>query len=110
VRGRSGKSDNGVSGGGQPASVGSFVDAMLERLLPGFRVVCKEWEVVERWPEIVAGRIAEESECSRVENGVLYVRVESASWRQEASYLKESIKAAILRVTGCDTIREIVFY
>jgi predicted nucleic acid-binding Zn ribbon protein len=110
VRGRIRKSDDGMSRGGPPAKVGSFIDAMLERLLPGFRAVCKEWEVVDRWHEIVTGRISEESECSRVENGVLYVQVESASWRQEAAYLKEPIKASIRRVTGCETIKDIVFY
>ena len=96
--------------GGPPASVGSFIDAMLEKLLPDFRAVCKEWEVVERWREIVTGRISEESECSRVENGVLHVRIESSAWRQEAAYLKEPIKASIRRVTGCETIKDIVFY
>jgi len=90
--------------------VGNVIDAMLEKWLPGFHAVCKEWEVVERWHEIVVGRISEESECSRVENGVLHVRIESATWRQEAAYLKENIKASIKRVTGCETIRDIVFY
>jgi predicted nucleic acid-binding Zn ribbon protein len=99
-----------VNRGGSPVSVGNFIDAMLEKLLPGFRAVCKEWEVVDRWHEIVTGRISEESECSRVENGVLHVRIESSTWRQEATYLKEDIKAAIRRVTGCETIRDIVFY
>jgi len=99
-----------VNRGGQPAKVGNVIDAMLERWLPGFHVVCKEWEVVERWHEIVVGRISEESECSSVENGVLHVRIESSSWRQEAAYLKEQIKMSIKRVTGCETIRDIVFY
>jgi predicted nucleic acid-binding Zn ribbon protein len=83
---------------------------VLEESAPGYKTVCKEWEVVDRWKEIMTGRVAEVTECSRVEDGVLYVKVESASWRQDISYLKEQIKAAILRVTGCGTIREIVFY
>jgi hypothetical protein len=83
---------------------------VLEEAAPGYRVVCKEWEVVENWNRIVTGRVAEVTECSRVEDGVLYVKVTSASWRQDLAYLKEPIKAAILRVTGCGTIRDIVFY
>jgi len=110
VRGRIGKSKDDVSRGGQPAKIGNVIDAMLEKWLPGFHVVCKEWEVVDRWHEIVTGRIAEESECSRVENGVLYVRIESSTWRQEATYLKEQIKASVRRVTECETIKDIVFY
>jgi predicted nucleic acid-binding Zn ribbon protein len=96
--------------GGQPAKVGNFIDAMLEKLLPGFHVVCKEWEVVERWHEIVIGRVVEVTECSRVEDGVLHVKVVSASWRQDLTYIKKDILAAIRRVTGCETIRDIVFY
>jgi predicted nucleic acid-binding Zn ribbon protein len=83
---------------------------MLEKLLPGFHVVCKEWEVVDRWHEIMLGGVAELTECSRVEDGVLHVKVESASLRQELSYLKEQIKASIRRVTGCETIKDIRFY
>ncbi len=99
-----------MSKGGPPAKIDSFIDAILEMRLPGFRAVCKEWEVVDRWHEIVIGRVAEVTECSGVENGVLQVRVASASWRQDLTYLKEDIKAAIRRVTGCETIRDIVFY
>ncbi len=104
------KSDDGLGKGGQPLAIGSLIDTLLERWLPDFRVVCKEWEVVERWHEIVIEPIKTVSECSRVENGILYVRIESASWRQEAAYQKEPIKARIRLVTGCETIRDIVFY
>ena len=83
---------------------------MLEKLLPGFHIVCKEWEVVDRWHEIMLGSMAELTECSRVEDGVLHVKVESASLRQELSYLKEQIKASIRRVTGCETIKDIRFH
>jgi hypothetical protein len=110
VRGRFRKSKDDISRGGPPARVGSFIDAMLERLLPGFHTICKEWEVVDRWPEIMIGRVAEVTECSGVENGVLHVRVKSAAWRNDLMYLKEDIKTAIRRVTGCETIRDILFY
>ncbi|GBU23259.1 hypothetical protein R80B4_03176 [Fibrobacteres bacterium R8-0-B4] len=110
MRGRFRKRKDDINRGGPPASVGSFIDAMLERLLPGFRAVCKEWEVVDRWHEIVTGRLSEESECSSVDNGVLQVRIESSTWRHEATYLKDDIKTAIRRVTGCETIKDIVFY
>jgi len=110
VRGRFRKSNDGLSRGGPPAKAGNVIDAMLERMLPGFRAVCKEWEVVDRWREIVIGRVAEVTECSGVENGVLQVKVNSAAWRQELTYLKEDIKTAIKRVTGCKTIKDIVFY
>ena len=109
MRGRIRKSDDCLKIGGPPARIGLFIDVILERWLPGFHVVCKEWEVVNRWREIVIGRLAEVTECSGVENGVLQVKVNSAAWRQELTYLKEDIKTAIRRVTGCKTIKDIVF-
>ncbi|MDR0331258.1 MAG: DUF721 domain-containing protein [Chitinispirillales bacterium] len=91
-----------------PSSIGDVLGPFLKD--KGYDTVCKEWEVVANWDQIVSGRIAEVTECERVEDGALYVRVASAPWRQELSHLKEPIKAAIARVTGCDSIRDIVFY
>jgi predicted nucleic acid-binding Zn ribbon protein len=102
--------DDGQKRGGNPVRIGNSIDAMLEQWLPGFHVVCKEWEVVERWHEIATGRLSEVTKCSRVEDGVLYVEVLSAAWRQDLIYLKDPLKEAIKRVTGCDTIKDIVFY
>ena len=104
------KNNDGTKRGGDPVRAGNFIDAMLESMLPGFHAVCKEWEVVKRWNEIATGRLSEVTECSRVEDGILYVEVKSAAWRQDLIYLKDPLKAAIVRVTGCETIRDIVFY
>jgi len=91
-----------------PETIGSIIETMLgER---GYLSPCRELEVVRSWPAIVGDRIASVSECSRVENGVLYVRVSSASWRQEISYVKHHILESIRKETPCTSIRDIVFY
>lgn len=92
----------------QPESLCDILGAVLK--VKGLDVACKEWDVVSDWKLIAGERIADVTECDRVEKGVLYVKVMSASWRQELFYLKDEIKKSILRETGCDTIKDIVFY
>jgi len=92
----------------QPSAISSVLESLLKKT--GYATICKEWEVVAAWEKIVGGRMAEVTECERVEDGLLYVKVNSASWRQELSYLKDKIKESIIRETGCDSIKDIVFY
>ena len=93
---------------GTPASVGEILGAFFKE--KGYDVALKEWEVVENWRLIAGERVAEVTECENAEDGVLYVKVKSAAWRQELTYLKDVIKESIIRETGCETIRDIVFY
>jgi hypothetical protein len=75
----------------------------------GYLAICREGQVLEKWSEIVGARLAEVSECTNVENGILYVRVPSAPWRQEMSFFKEKILSQIHAQTKCRTIKDIVF-
>jgi predicted nucleic acid-binding Zn ribbon protein len=85
---------------------------LLEQVLSenGYLTICKEYGIVQKWPSIVTERLAAASRCERIENGILYVRVASAPWRQEAVYLKEKILLKIQKEMNCPTIKDIVFY
>ncbi len=91
-----------------PQTIGSIIEAMLSER--GYLAPCKEYDVVRRWPDLVGEKLAKVSECSRVENGVLYVRVASAAWRQEISFIKYHILKTIHKETSCTSIRDVVFY
>jgi predicted nucleic acid-binding Zn ribbon protein len=91
-----------------PETIGSVIEANLREL--GYLSPCRELDVVHKWPGIVGAKIASVTECSRVDNGVLYVRVASASWRQEISYIKQHILETIRKETPCTSIRDVVFY
>lgn len=97
-----------MSGRRAPETIGSIIEANLREL--GYLSSCRELDVVRRWPKIVGGKIAGVTQCSRVDNGVLYVRVASASWRQEMSYIKPHILETIRKETPCTSIRDVVFY
>jgi predicted nucleic acid-binding Zn ribbon protein len=91
-----------------PEPVGSIVDAVLAER--GYLAPVREWGVVSAWPRIVGAKLASVTECDRVENGVLFVRVASSPWRQELSYVKHHILDSIRTQTPCTTITEIVFF
>jgi len=92
----------------KPERIGSVVDSLLAD--KGYLAVCREYDVVRSWPSIAGPRLAEVTECTRAEDGVLFVRVPSASWRQEISFLKSRLIRKIRMSTSCSTIRDIVFY
>jgi predicted nucleic acid-binding Zn ribbon protein len=90
-----------------PEKIGSIVENILAER--GYLTICKEYEVVEAWPRIAGERLARVTECRNVENGILYVKVFTASWRQEITYFKRQLIKRIHEETGCTSIREIVF-
>ena len=53
------------------------------------------WLVVTRWPEIVGEQIAKRAKAVRFDDGVLFVVVEDAAWRQNLSLEMDNIMAAI---------------
>ena len=87
-------------------TVGSILDSVLADC--GYRTVAREAALLEQWPALVGSQIAAQAVCERVEEGVCYVRVASASWRQELAYLKPTLLATVKK--ECSTIRDIVFY
>ena len=91
-----------------PQKIDSIVDNILSER--GYQTICKEYEAVSKWKDIVGNKISKISNCDRIEDGILYVKISSASWRHELIYLKNQILKQIIKETGCTTIKDIVFY
>jgi predicted nucleic acid-binding Zn ribbon protein len=89
-----------------PQRVGQILEEVLSER--GYLTACREQQAARMWPEIVGRRVAEHSECTEAEGGILRVRVESAAWRQELIYLKHELLARIRK--QCDSITDILFY
>jgi len=75
----------------------------------GYLSVCKENDIVQKWPAIVGENVSSMSTCERVENSILYVSVKSASWRNEMHFFKNSILDKIHNEFKCTTIKDIIF-
>ena len=64
----------------RPAVIGGIVDSIVASL--GLKKQYYGWQMVARWPEIVGEHYARKSRAFRFADGVLYVAVADASWRQ----------------------------
>jgi len=91
-----------------PKRIGVIVNELLSQR--GYLSVCKEYGIMRKWPSIAPSEFAQKSTCERIDNGILYVKVSSAPWRQEAVYLKERLLRRIQKDEGCPTIKDIIFY
>ena len=91
-----------------PELLGSIIESVLSER--GYLAPCRELGVVQAWPLLVGEKLSKATECTRVDNGVLYVRVASSPWRQELSFMKQCLLEKIKRETHCMTIKDIVFY
>ncbi len=79
---------------GTPTLIGSVVASVLRASGVGDRV--EQAAVMAQWPELVGERIAKVAEPELVTpDGVLFVRVRSAAWRQELSLMTPSIIARL---------------
>ncbi|MGB9772786.1 MAG: DciA family protein [Bacteroidota bacterium] len=82
-----------------PQPIGNVFDQLFRQL--GLTRRLHQYDVVAQWKEIVGEQIAQVSEATRVENGVLFVHVKSSAWRNELLLRKQEILARIqLRFRG----------
>lgn len=88
------------------------IDSILAPFLQerGYLSICKEYDVIAQWKDIVGDKVAKVTQCDKVENGVLYVRVTTAAWRNEIVYCKNFILDSIKKNTGCTSIKDIVVF
>ena len=91
-----------------PEKIDGILDAVLSE--KGYLSICKEYSIFYRWKEIVGEKIDSVTRCDSIENGILYVKVTTSSWRQELSFLKKELLTKIKKSTQCTTIIDIVFH
>ena len=72
-----------------PQPISGQIEKVLGKL--GLRQSFRGWQVVTHWPEIVGEQIAAKSQAVRFSEGVLYVAVEDAAWRQELAMQVDGI-------------------
>lgn len=61
------------------------------------------------WDRAVPDRLAEHTRPASLRGGVLLVEARSAVWMNEASLLREKIRAAVNRALGKEKVRELRF-
>ena len=75
----------------------------------GISKAIEQNQAVVKWPEIVGERIAEVSEAQKIENGVLYVRVNSPVWRNELTFMKRNLINSVNETLEKNLVKDIKF-
>ena len=57
----------------------------------GLDQVLNQQEALDRWGEVVGKKISENSEATKITNGVLSVKTKNPTWRQELQLQKTEI-------------------
>ena len=73
----------------------------------GFKNAILQESAVSIWPYVVGKNISKISKAIRVDKGVLFIKVESATWKQELYMQKNEIINKINKKIGSKAIKEI---
>lgn len=69
-----------------------------------------QYQVIADWPSIVGQRIAEVTKAEKIENQVLFIKVNHSTWRNELHYQKADIIEKINKRIGQKIVIDIKFY
>lgn len=75
----------------------------------GIDKALKQESAVFLWEEVVGKTVSAVTEAKKVENGVLLIKTQSSTWRQELYLQKKQIINKINTKIGSNAIKEIRF-
>jgi predicted nucleic acid-binding Zn ribbon protein len=83
----------------------------LHRLLRAWGVNgrVRENQAVACWDEIVGPLLAEHTQALRVEDGKIFIRVSSSSWKTELLFVKREIIERLNQAVGSNVITDVIF-
>jgi len=87
-------------------SIGSIIKQWLRD--NGYEEKVRENSVPGYWTEIVGEAVARQAHVERIDRGRMYVRVESAVWRNELLMRRDEIIRKVNERLGAEVVREIV--
>ena len=73
----------------------------------GFKNAILQENAVSMWSDVVGKNISKISKATNVDRGILFIKVESATWRQELHMQKNEIINKINKKIGSKAIKEI---
>lgn len=91
-----------------PKHIGESMRMLVRDL--GIEAQIEKMRLLESWPELVGEKVAAVTQADRVDDGILYVKVSSMTWRTELLFQKPMILKKIGDRFGQNAIREIRFF
>ena len=92
---------------GSLAGFGRLVNNSFEEL--GLQHKIREYQVVEKWADVVGPHIAASNAADKVRDGILYVCCKSSTWSNELSLHKEDIIKKLNSAVGKKIVTDIRF-
>ena len=90
-----------------PRRIGELIPALLEKL--GLSQGLHDYQVLERWPDVVGPKIAEVTVAERIRDGKLWVSVSHPAWRNELTFMKRELIGKINEAVGDNIVKDIIF-
>jgi len=88
-------------------TIGSAIDELVQSL--GIQKKLQEYDAVVSWEKVVGERIAQMTKATRIQQGVLFVQVQTSTWRNELTLRKKEIIDKLNIVIGVETVKDIKF-
>ena len=90
-----------------PKPIGDSIHELLDNL--GIAKKINQHQIKEQWPELVGPKVAAISKPERIMDNILYIRVQSMTWRTELIFQKHLILKKIEDKVGKGVIVDIRF-
>ena len=90
-----------------PEPMHNVIDALIATL--GIRQKLDQYSIIPLWPDIVGAQVAKVTAIERIENGVLFVHVTNAPWRNELTFRRKELLHKIHLTMNGDVIKDIRF-
>ncbi|MGB5988800.1 MAG: DUF721 domain-containing protein [Marinifilaceae bacterium] len=89
-------------------SIDKVIKSVFESL--GYGKKLKEMELIDAWKEVIGVSVANRTEKIFLNNGKLYVKINSPVVKNELLMLKEGIKVALNNKVKANIVKEIIIY
>jgi predicted nucleic acid-binding Zn ribbon protein len=90
-----------------PEQLGVALQHLVDRL--GIAKTLRQYDVLTSWESIVGEKIAHVTKAQRIENGILYVSVQTAPWRAELAMKRVEIMEKINQRFGGKIVKDVRF-
>ncbi len=87
--------------------LGPAIEDLLGKL--GISGKIREYDAVERWPDVVGQQVAKVTQAEAIKSGILIVRVSNGPWRNELQFLKAEIIRKLNEDLGQELVKDIRF-
>jgi predicted nucleic acid-binding Zn ribbon protein len=93
---------------GAPVGIRQALNGVLSEA--GLSHLLHEETLRKNWASLMGPRASSMASLESLKGWVLRIRVESATWRNELNFQRETLRARANEILGADLVRDVVLY